>query len=181
MSHSQWEKKKYKKAASEGKTSKLFSKLVRNITMEAKLAGGNREASGLKAAVAKARAVDMPNDNIERAIKKANEAGGVMESIIYEAYGPGGVGIIIEALTESRNRAAQEIKHILSKNGASLAAIGAVTWAFTKELTDQGSVWKPSSSVALSPEDREVLETILDELEENDEVQEVFTNLEETN
>ena len=110
MSHSQWEKKKYKKAASEAKVSKLYSKLVRNIMTEAKLSGGNRDASGLKAAIAKARAVDMPSDNIERAIKKANEQSTQMESITYEAYGPGGVGMIIEALTDNRNKAAQEMR-----------------------------------------------------------------------
>ncbi len=174
MSHSQWEKKKYKKAASEGKTSKLYSKLVRVITMEAKKAGGNKEAPALKAAIQKARDVDMPNDNIERAVKKATEAGDAMEHMTYEAYGPGGVGIVIQALTSNRNKAAQEIKFILSKNGFALGAIGSVTWSFAKE----GTSWTPTTTIPLSPEDSELLEKIVDELEDNDEVQEIFTNAE---
>ncbi len=174
MSHSQWEKKKYKKAAEGDKTSKLYSKLVRAITMEAKKSGGNREAPGVKLAIEKARAANMPNDNIERAIKKATEAGDAMERITYEAYGPGGVGIIIEALTSSRNKAAQEIKFILSEHGGSLGAIGSVTWGFTKHE----NTWTPTLYVPLADTDRELLVTLIDELEDNDEVQEVFTNVE---
>ena len=75
----------------------------------------------------------MPAENIERAIKKAAEPSAQMESITYEAYGPGGVGIIIETLTDSRNRTAPEMKHLLSKNGYTLAGIGSVSWAFTKK------------------------------------------------
>jgi transcriptional/translational regulatory protein YebC/TACO1 len=172
MSHSQWEKKKYKKAGSEAKTSKLYSKLVRAITVEAKKCAGNREAPGLKSAIEKARDVDMPNDNIERAIKKATEAGENFESITYEAYGPGGTGLIIEALTASRNKAAQEIKHILSLHGGVLGAIGSVTWNFTKEHGE----WMPTSTIPLSPADQELFDTLVDALEDNDEVQDVFSN-----
>jgi cell division protein FtsA len=93
MSHSQWEKKKYKKAASEGKISKLYSKLVRNIMSEVKKSGGNRDADSVRAAITKARSYDMPNENIERAIARASEPSAALESITYEAYGPGGVGI----------------------------------------------------------------------------------------
>lgn len=179
MSHSQWEKKKYKKAASEGKTSKLYTKLVRLIMTEAKKSNGNRDASGLKAAILKAREVDMPSDNIERAIKKATESNEAMESITYEAYGVGGVGIVIEALTTNRNKAAQEIKHILSKHNSALAAIGSVTWGFEKKLTDQGFVWEPTMTIPISNEDGTSLELLIEELEDNDEVQEIFTNRQE--
>ena len=172
MSHSQWEKKKYKKAGSEAKTSKLYTKLVRTITMEAKKCGGNREAPGLKFAIQKARDVDMPNDNIDRAIKKATEPGENFESITYEGYGPGGVGIIIEALTTSRNKAAQEIKHILSEYGGVLGAIGSVTWNFTKENGE----WTPLSTIPLNETDATLLEQLVDALVDNDEVQDVFTN-----
>lgn len=174
MSSSQWQKKKLKKAAQGAKVSKLYSKLVRVITLEAKKANGNREASGLKTAIQKARDVDMPNDNIERAIKKATENTEVFEQMTYEAYGPGGVGLIIEALTTSRNKASQEIKHILSEHGTSLGAQGSVTWGFTKE----GTGWKPTMLTPISEEDANKLEALIDELEENDEVQEVFTNAE---
>ncbi len=176
MSHSQWEKKKYKKAASEGKTSKLYTKLVRLIMVEAKKAGGNRESPGVKSAIAKARQYDMPVDNIERAIKKASEPAVAMESITYEAYGPGGVGIIIDALTENRNKAAQEIKHILSKHGFPLAGIGSVSWGFKRIPTEEGLVWNAETTLELSDEDSALLDTLIEDLEENDEVQDVYTN-----
>ena len=174
MSSSQWQKKKLKKAAQGAKVSKLYSKLVKVITLEAKKSNGNREASGLKTAIQKARDVDMPSDNIERAIKKATENAEVFEQMTYEAYGPGGVGLVIEALTTSRNKASQEIKHILSEHGTSLGAQGSVTWGFTKE----GMEWKPTMLTPISEEDANKLEALIDELEENDEVQEVFTNAE---
>ncbi len=178
MSHSQWEKKKYKKAASESKVSKLYTKLVRLITAEAKKSGGNREAPGLKAAILKAREVDMPMENIERAIKKANDPSAEMETIVYEAYGPVGVGLVIVALTDSRNRAAQEIKHILSLHEASLGSIGSVTWGFEKKITDEGLVYIPTTTIPLSVPEGESLEKLIEALLENDEVQDVFTNVE---
>lgn len=177
MSHSQWEKKKYKKANESNKISKIYSKLVRLITTEAKLSGGNREAPGLKQAIAKAREVDMPMDNIDRAINKASEQSANMEQMTYEAYGPGGVGIVIDALTDNKNKAAQEIKHILSKNGFALAGPGSVTWGFTREQTPEGVIWKPTQMVEIQEADAEILGKLVDELEENDEVQDVFTNL----
>lgn len=175
MSHSQWEKKKGKKASQGDTISKLYTKLVKVITLEAKKSGGNRESPGLKAAIQKARDADMPNDNVERAIKKATESAEQLERITYEAYGPGGVGLVIEALTTNRNKAAQEIKFILSTHGTAFAGIGAVTWGFSKEDNE----WKPTMTTPLSPEDQEKLNELVDELEENDEVQAVFTNAEE--
>jgi YebC/PmpR family DNA-binding regulatory protein len=174
MSHSQWEKKKYKKAASESKVSKLYTKLVKLITDEAKKSNGNLESPALKAAILKARNANMPNDNIQRAIKKATEPGNAMESITYEAYGPGGVGIVIEALTDNRNKAVQEIRHILVDNGFSLAGIGSVVWSFKKE----GKNWVPTQNISLSEEDMDALSKIIDELEECDEVQDVYVNVE---
>lgn len=176
MSHSQWEKKKYKKAAQSNTISKVYSKLVKAITSEAKKCDGNRESPSLKALIQKARQIDMPNDNIERAIKKATEAGHNFEHITYEAYGPSGAGIVIEALTENRNKASQEIKHILSTHNTSLAGIGSVSWAFKKHIATEGIVWEPEHTVSLSEEDTSLLEALIDELEDNDEVQSVFTN-----
>lgn len=174
MSHSQWEKKKYKKASSEGKTSKMYSKLVRFITNEAKKSGGNRESPELKTAIQKARDIDMPLDIVERAIKKATESPESMESIVYESYGPGGVGILIHALTTNRNKAAQEIKHILSNHDCVLAGIGSVLWGFEKS----GNEWVPTSLTSLEEEDTKKLEALIDELEDSDEVQDIFTNAE---
>jgi transcriptional/translational regulatory protein YebC/TACO1 len=98
-----------------------------------------------------------------------------MEQIIYEAYGPGGCALIIDALTDNRNKAAQEIKHILTKNGFELAAPGSASWAFTKSNT---GVWTHNVGVEISEEDGLKLDTLIEELEENDEVQEVYTNAE---
>lgn len=176
MSHSQWEKKKYKKAASEGKTSKLYTKLVRLITTEAKIANGNKEATGLKSAISKAKKVNMPLENIERAIKKATEHNSQMETIIYEAYGPEGVGLIVVSLTENRNKASQEIRHILSKHGSSLGAIGSVAWGFEKQSTEDGFIWIPLTEIGVSEDGITLLDKLIEDLEDNDEVQEVFTN-----
>ena len=178
--HNRWSQIKHKKGITDAKKSKIFSKLVRFITVEAKLAKGNADAPGLRAAVLKAREANMPQDNIERAIKKAAEPSAQMENVTYEAYGPGGVGLIIETLTDNRNRTAQEVKHILSDNEASLAGIGAVTWAFSSKggSSSGGKNLVPTSTVPLSDEDLHKLEKLVDELEELDDVQEVYTNAE---
>ena len=173
--HNKWSKIKRQKEKTDGQKSKIFSKMVKMITVEAKKAGGNRNSPGLKTAIEKAKAENVPNDNIERAIKKSTEAGLAMESIIYEAYGPGGCAIIIEALTDNRNKAAQEIKHILSDNGFELAGIGSATWAFERT---QNMEWIPTTTVAIEETDGEKLGELVDALEECDEVQNVYTNAE---
>jgi len=175
--HNKWAQIKHKKAITDSKKSKIFSKLARYISVEAKLSNG-KDSPGLRAAIEKARKVNMTNDVIERAIKKGGEPSVHMDSITYEAYGPGGVGIIIETLTDSRNRATQEIKHILSKNGFALAGIGSVTWSFSKELTPEGLIWKPNVFIPLSDENLSLLDKLIDELEELDDVQDVYTNAE---
>jgi YebC/PmpR family DNA-binding regulatory protein len=175
--HNKWAQIKHKKAITDAKKSKIFSKLVRFISVEAKLSGG-KESPGLRAAIEKAKKVNMPADNIERAIKKASEPGAHMDAITYEAYGPGGAGIIIETLTDSKNRTAQDIKHILTKNGFALGGIGSVTWAFKKEKTEQGLVWTPTSTISLSDTDLELLDKLVEDFEENDDVQDVYTNAE---
>ena len=172
--HNKWSKIKRQKEKTDGQKSKIFGKMVRVIGVEAKKAGGNLSAPGLRTAIEKAQAANVPKDNIERAIKKATESSVAMDAVTYEAYGPGGCALVIEALTENRNKAAQEIKHILSNNGLELAAMGSATWAFEK--TQEG--WRPTMTIPLSDVDGEKLGTIIDELEENDEVQEVFTNAE---
>lgn len=173
--HNKWSKVKNKKAVSDAKKSKIFSKLARVITIESKKVGGNLSSPGLKSAVDKARVANMPSDNIDRAVKKATETGSAnMESITYEAYGPGGAALIIEALTDNRNKAAQEIKFILSENGSALAAPGSASWAFEK--THEG--WLPKTMSPISDEDGAKLDALIEALEENDEVQEIFTNAE---
>lgn len=175
--HNKWSKIKNKKAVTDAQKSKIFGKLVRFIAVESKKAKGDTNSPGLRAAIEKAKEANVPSDNIERAVKKGTGGeGNEMEQITYEAYGPGGCALIIEALTENRNKAAQEIKHILSKNGFELAAPGSATWAFEKKAGE--SEWLSKSSIQISEEDGQKLDVLIEELEENDEVQEVFTNAE---
>jgi len=175
--HNKWSQIKHKKEITDGKKSKIFSKLVRFIAVEARLSGG-KDSPGLRSAIEKARKVNMPSDNIEKAIKKANDSSTHMDNIMYEAYGPGGVGIIIETLTDNKNRIAQEIKHILSKNNTTLAGIGSVVWAFKKEITNEGLTWVPTTTVSIGESDLELLEKLVEDLEDNDDVQDVYTNAE---
>ena len=173
--HNKWSKIKRQKEKTDGQKSKIFSKFVRLITSEVKKANGVATSPGVRAVIEKAKSENVPNDIIERAIKKSSEPSEALESITYEAYGPGGCGLVIEALTSNRNKAAQEVKFILSKHGFSLAGIGSVTWAFTR---NPDMSWTPSTTIPLSEADGELLGTILDEFDENDEVQEVYTNAE---
>lgn len=174
--HNKWSKIKNKKAVTDAYKAKVFSKLVRFITVESKKSKGDINSPGLRAAILKAKAENVPSDNIERAVKKgAGADAGEMEQITYEAYGPGGCALMIETLTDNRNKAAQEIKHVLTKNGYALAAPGSASWAFAK---NQGGEWVPNTKVGISEEDGAKLQTLIEELEENDEVQEVYTNAE---
>jgi len=171
--HNKWSKIKHKKAVTDAQKSKVFSKLARLIAAESKKAGGDKDAPGLRAVVEKARAANMPKDNIERAIAKGAGAGAAAdEEVVYEFYGPGGVAVIVYALTDNKNRTTPEIKHILSKRGYDLATPGSASWAFSKE----GNEYTPNSFVELSSEDEEKLQELLETLEEHDDVQEIFTN-----
>jgi len=172
--HNKWSKIKRQKEKTDAQKSKIFGKLVQNISFEAKKANGNTSSPGLRAAIDTAKAANVPADNIERAIKKASETASNLESVVYESYGPGGAALVIVALTSNTNKAAQEIKHILSEHGSALAGIGAATWVFEKTLEG----WDPKTTIPISEEDGTKLEALINELEENDEVQEVFTNAE---
>ena len=172
--HNKWSQIKHKKAKTDGAKSKLYSKYAKLISAEAQKVKGDRTSASLRALIERARSEDVTNDVIERAIKKASEPGTALESIVYETYGPGGCAIIIEALTSNKNKAAQEVKHILSGHGCALAAPGSASWAFTRE----GVVWKPHMTVELSDSDLVLLEKLVDDLEANEEVQEVYTNVE---
>ena len=174
--HNKWSQIKHKKAITDGKRSKIFGKLSKLIALEAKKAQGNLASPGLRAVIERAKKESMPADNIDRAVKKgAGGDAGNMESVLFEAYGPSGCAILIEGLTDNKNRTVQEIKHILSVNGSELAGMGSATWAFEKNLAGG---WTPKTTIPLSDEDGEKLMTLVDQLEENDEVQNVFTNAE---
>lgn len=174
--HNKWSKVKNKKAVTDARKSKVFSKHARLITMEAKQAAGDRNAPGLAAAVERARKDSMPSDNIERAIQKGfGGDSGSLEEALYETYGPNGTAILITALTDNTNRTGPEIRHLLSKAGYQLGAPGSALWAFTK--TAGGYV--PHTPMELSDSDGEKLAELVELLEEHDDVQDVYTTADE--
>jgi len=145
--HSKWAQIKRKKAATDAKRGKIFTKLIREITVAARLGGGNPENNPrLRAAIAAARAENMPKENIERAIKRGTGEldGGVnYEEITYEGYGPGGVAVLIEAMTDNRNRTIAEIRRIFSRCNGNLGESGCVSWMFEKKgliVVEKGKV-----------------------------------------
>ncbi len=173
--HNKWSKIKHKKGAEDAKRSNIFSKLSKQIISESKKTNGDLTSPSLIAAIDAAKKENMPKDTIERAIKKGTEKDTIaLEPVTYEAYGPGGTALIIEGLTDNKNRSAAEVRHILSKKGIELAAQGAASWAFTKE----GNSWIPNTTIQIDENDGEKLGGIIDELEELEDVQGVFTNAE---
>jgi YebC/PmpR family DNA-binding regulatory protein len=134
--HSKWSSIKHKKGAADAKRGKLFTKLARAITVAARDGGGNPDANpSLALAIQKARDSSMPKDNIQRAIDRGTGEGGdaqAIESAVYEGYGPGGAAIMVEALTDNRNRTGAEVRHAFEKHGGSLGEPGSVSWQFEK-------------------------------------------------
>lgn len=173
--HNKWSQIKRQKGAADAAKSNAFGKLARRIIVESKAAKGDVNAVGLRSVIDKARQLNMPKDKIMAAVAKgvSNDAE-AMDPITYESYGPGGAAIIIDALTDNRNRTAQDIKHILTKNGLALAAQGSATWAFEK--TNEG--YTPKTTVPLSDTDNESLMKIIEELDSHDDIEEVYTNAE---
>lgn len=133
--HSKWANIKHKKAATDAKKGRIFSRLAKEIMVAAKMGGGDVDANPrLRAALAAARAVNMPNANLERAVKKGlGELGDVVfEEILYEGYAAGGVALLIECLTDNRNRSISDVRSTLDRNCGNLAASGAVAWMFKR-------------------------------------------------
>ncbi|AOY58562.1 MULTISPECIES: YebC/PmpR family DNA-binding transcriptional regulator [Desulfococcus] len=134
--HSKWSTIKHKKGAADAKRGKLFTKLIKEITVAARMGGGDINANPrLRTAIAAAKAENMPKDNMERAIKKGTgELEGVSyEETIYEGYGPGGAAVLVESLTDNKNRAVADIRHIFAKRGGNLGENGCVAWMFDKK------------------------------------------------
>jgi YebC/PmpR family DNA-binding regulatory protein len=134
--HSKWANIKHRKAAQDAKKGKIFTKVAKEITVAAKLGGGDPEMNPrLRLALDKAKSVNLPKDNVERAIKKGtgegNEAN--FEDVIYEGYGPGGVAILVQALTDNKNRTVSEVRSTMSKNGGNMGEAGCVSWIFDKK------------------------------------------------
>ncbi|MGC9325448.1 MAG: YebC/PmpR family DNA-binding transcriptional regulator [Desulfomonilia bacterium] len=186
--HNKWSTIKHKKGAADAKRGKLFSKLIKEITVAARTGGGDIDGnSRLRTAVNTAKTANMPKENIERAIKKGTGEldGYSLEEQTYEGYGPGGVAVLVKVLTDNRNRAVADIRHLFSKYNGNLGEAGCVNWMFEKkgyvsidkdvideealydvalgagadDIGDGGDVWE----VTIAPEELETLRTILEE------------------
>jgi YebC/PmpR family DNA-binding regulatory protein len=134
--HNRWSKIKHKKEATSAKKSKLWTKLIKEITVSARLGGGDVSGNPrLRTAVDSARAQNMPNDTVDRAIKKGTGEFGEVnyEEFTYEVFGPGGAAILVEIMTDNRNRTASEIRSLLTRHGGNLGASGSVAWMFKKQ------------------------------------------------
>jgi YebC/PmpR family DNA-binding regulatory protein len=134
--HSKWHSIKHKKGATDAKRGKLFTKFIKEITVAARTGGGDPDANArLRKAILDAKAGNMPNDTIDRAVRRGTgaEEGVNYEEITYEGYGPGGVALLIESVTDNRNRTVAEIRHMFSKNGGNLGEAGSVGWLFEKK------------------------------------------------
>lgn len=134
--HNKWSSIKHKKGAVDAKRGQLFSKLIKEITVAARMGGGDADSNPrLRTAVLAARAANMPKDNIERAVKKGTGEieGAAYEEYQYEGYGPGGTAVLVEVLTDNRNRAAADVRYHLSKHGGNLGETGCVSWMFSQK------------------------------------------------
>jgi len=134
--HSKWHSIKHKKAAADAKRGKVFTRIIRELTIAARAGGGNPDANPrLRQAIAAARAANMPMKNIENAVKRGTGEveGAVYEEVTYEGYGPGGVAMCIQSVTDNKNRTSSEIRHVLTKHGGNLGEVGCVTWMFEKK------------------------------------------------
>ena len=134
--HSKWSTIKHKKAAVDKKRGKIFTRLAKEITIAAREGGGDPESNNaLGLAVDKAKAANMPKDNIDRAIKRGTGEldGGELFELMYEVYGPNGIGILVEVVTDNKNGAIADIRHVVNKNGGNMADSGSVAWQFTRK------------------------------------------------
>ncbi len=187
--HNKWASIKHKKGAADARRGKIFTKLIKEITVAARMGGGDQTGNPrLRAAILAAKAENMPKENIERGIKKGTgELEGVSyEESIYEGYGPGGAAVLVESLSDNKNRSVAEIRHIFTKNGGNLGANGCVAWMFKKkgyiaidraaideeklmekaldagaeDVRDEDGSWE----VITAPEDFEAVKTAIDQL-----------------
>ena len=175
--HSKWHNIQKTKGAADAKRSAAFTKIAKEIIVAVKEGGGSGDPnnnSRLATVIAKAKAVNMPNDNIKRTIDKALGAGNTdsFESVVYEGYGPNGVAIIVDALTDNRNRTAPEVRHLLDKYGKGLGATGCVSWSFDKK----GVIVLDSEDLDEDTVMMDALECGADDMQADDDVFEIYTD-----
>ena len=173
--HSKWHSIKHKKGAADAKRGKVFTRIIKELTVAARDGGGDPDSNPrLRTVVADAKAANMPADNIKRAIRRGTgeEPGVSYEEVTYEAYGPGGAALLIEVLTDNTNRAVGEIRHLLSKHGGNLGTTNSVAWMFAKHghlLVDKGGVDEEALMTA-------AIDAGADDFREDDDAWEVVTS-----
>lgn len=174
--HSKWSKVKHQKAVTDVRKGKIFSKMAKMITVSARKGGDPEMNPSLRMAIEKARQTNMPKDNIERAIKRGTgeDKSTQLEEITYEAYGPNGTPLIIETITDNKNRTLSEIKNILNNNNGKLAEAGSVKYMFEKK----GEDWEPKYPMDITDENlKNQLTKLFETLDENDDVKEIYSNV----
>lgn len=169
--HSKWANIKHRKEATDKKRAQVFSKLLKAIAIVARDDNNPESNPTLRTAIERAHKYNVPNENIQRALKKSQESSS-LEQILLEAYGPEGSAILIEATTDNRNRTIPEIKKILKDHNAKWAEPGSVLWAFEKN--EEG--YHPKFPQTLSPKSEEVLLALFEDLDDHDDVVELFTS-----
>lgn len=177
--HSRWAQVKHKKAIVDAKKGQLFSKIVREITVAAREGGKNSDSSPrLRSALERARAAGLPKENVERAIERSSGGGegAALQEFLYEAAWRNSM-ILIDGITDNRNRTLNEIKQIVAKHGAKMVPANSFLWNFTREWAEEGKVYLPKARVELSAGDLEKLALLRQELAEQADVQGVYTNL----
>jgi YebC/PmpR family DNA-binding regulatory protein len=185
--HSKWSTIKHRKAATDARRGKLFTKLLREITVAARMGGGDPKANPrLRSALVEARSGSVPGDTIDRAIKKGTGEleGESYEEVIYEGYGPGGVAILVEGMTDNRNRTASEVRHLFTRHGGNLGDSGSVTWMFSRRgyfAIERGG--KHPATPALPANDEQFMELAVelgaDDIAIEPDHYEIFTSMED--
>lgn len=171
--HSHWSGIKHKKEITDKKRAVLFSKLLNAVAVAAKTEPNPQFNPRLRTVIEKAEANNVPLANIERAIKKASESKN-LEELTIEAYGPGGAALIINAISDNKNRAISEIKKILTDNNGKIAEPGSVLWAFEQPA---GGEWKAKFKQAINNDEKNKLDILIKELKDRDDIQNIYTNI----
>ena len=180
--HSHSKTIKRTKEAADKKRGQIFSKLSRMISIAVKEKGADPTMNPkLKLAIEKAKSFNMPKENIGRSIKRTNSGaeGGNLEEVIFEAYGPGGAAIIIGAITDNKNRTISEIKQILSGYGGKLVGEGGAKWMFERKINKETNSleWTPKQETEIGEKEKELCQKLFESLDENDAVQEIYSNI----
>ncbi len=174
--HSHWAGIKRQKDVNDKHRGVVFSKLLKAITAAARSEPDPNFNPRLRTAIQAAREMMVPNENIARAVGRANDPGGELFELTFEAYGPGGIAMIVEVVSDSRNRAVAEIKKILNDNGGKWAESGSVLWAFDLEMKNGQKYWRPKFPENMDEKNAAALDALVSAINDHDDVQVVYVN-----